>query len=293
MKASSVREFRGYRPGQVPAGPIQNELTDALESGDPVSLPDAPFPMSEAELALLDPRILAKAKNVSYTPSTDKIGGTSCTGAEAEVLRQLMSRYSAMARELVGALFPSYREKMKVMRTSLRPAEIAGRKSSWRKDDTRLHVDAFPSQPTGGNRILRVFRNVNPAGKPRVWRLGQPFEDVAERFLPGIGRPLPGSARLLKLLGVTKTVRSEYDFIMLKMHDAMKADDSYQAAVGLEPVLFAPGTTWACYADSVSHAALSGQHQFEQTIYIPLAAMRDVGKSPLRILERMRGRSLA
>jgi hypothetical protein len=293
MNVSSVHEFLGYRLGHVPSASDQNELTDALESGDAVSLPDAQFPMSEAELALLDPRILAKAKNVSYTPSSDKIGGTSCTGAEAEVLRQLMSRYSNMARELVGALFPSYKDKMRVMRTSLRPAEIAGRKSSWRKDDTRLHVDAFPSQPTGGNRILRVFRNVNPAGKPRVWRMGQPFEDVAARFLPGIGRPLPGSAPLLKLLGVTKTLRSEYDYIMLKMHDAMKADDAYQAAVGVEPISFFPGTTWACYADSVSHAALSGQHQFEQTIYIPLEAMRDVGKSPLRILERMRGRALA
>jgi hypothetical protein len=292
MAFSSVFEFTGYKPGVRPPEAVQNELTDALESGSAVSLPDAEFPMSAAELALLDPRILAKAKNVSYTPSTDTVGGTSCTGEEAKVLRGLMSRYSAMARDLVGALFPSYKGKLKVMRTSLRPAEIAGRASSWRKDDTRLHVDAFPSQPTNGNRILRVFRNVNPVGKPRVWRLGGPFEEVATRFAPGIGRPFPGSAHALKILGITKTVRSEYDHIMLKMHDAMKADDEYQRTVGQVPVQFQPGTTWVCYADSVSHAALSGQHQFEQTIYIPLTAMRDGGKSPLRILERLLERPL-
>jgi hypothetical protein len=182
---------------------------------------------------------------------------------------------------------------MRVKRTSLRPAEIAGRKSSWRKDDTRLHVDAFPSQPTHGNRILRVFCNVNPAGRPRVWRVGEPFEEVARRFLPGIGRPFPGSARLKRLVGLTKSVQSEYDFVMLKLHDAMKADDAYQRSVGQEPVNFRPGTTWICYADSVSHAALSGQHQFEQTIEIPLDAMKDAAKSPLRILERMRSRALA
>jgi hypothetical protein len=289
----SVYEYFGEKSDRTAAVPAPGELSDALESGSAVSLPGAEFPMSEAEMALLDPRILAKSKNVSYTPSTGKLGGTSCTGDEAEVLRNVMARYSKMARELVGSLFPTYKDKMRVMRTSLRPAEIAGRASSWRKDDTRLHVDAFPSQPTQGNRILRVFRNVNPAGKPRVWRLGGPFEGVAARFVPGIGRPFPGSARLMHLLGITKAVRSEYDYIMLKMHDAMKSDDEYQKSEGLTPVLFKPGTTWVCYADSVAHAALSGQHQFEQTIYIPLGAMQDEKKSPLRVLERMLKRPLA
>jgi hypothetical protein len=293
MPANPVLEVPTYRRDQTPDESQQQELTDALESGSVVSLTGLDFPMSEAESRLLDPRILAKAKNVSYNPATDSIGGTSCTGAEAEVLHQLLARYSRAARELVAKLFPSYRDRMRVKRTSLRPAEIAGRKSSWRKDDTRLHVDAFPSQPTHGSRILRVFCNVNPAGKPRVWRVGEPFEGVARRFLPGIGRPFPGSARVKRLLGLTKSVQSEYDFVMLKMHDAMKADDAYQASVGQEPVLFRPGTTWICYADSVSHAALSGQHQFEQTIEIPLEAMRDAAKSPLRILERMRRRALA
>ena len=35
---------------------------------------------------------------------------------------------------------------------------------TWRKDDTRLHVDSFPATPSGGRRILRVFSNVNPDG---------------------------------------------------------------------------------------------------------------------------------
>jgi 3-deoxy-D-manno-oct-2-ulosonic acid (Kdo) hydroxylase len=293
MIDSGIYELADFKPGKVPAEAVRGELTDALESGKAVSMPGMGFPMSAEELALLDPRILAKAKNVSYNPANGSVGGTSCTGAEAEVLKQLMARYSRLAGEMVTVLFPSYAGKFKLLRTSLRPAEIAGRKSSWRKDDTRLHVDAFPSQPTNGNRILRVFCNVNPVGKPRVWRLGEPFEDVARRFLPGIGRPFPGSAAVLNVLGITKTRRSEYDFVMLKLHDAMKADDAYQAGVGQTPVLFPPGTAWFCYADSVSHAALSGQHQFEQTVSIPLTAMKDPNKAPLRILERLRGHSLA
>ncbi len=264
----------------------------ALEDGSVIVLPDLAFPMSDEERRLLDPRILAKAKNVSYNPASGRLGGTSCTGAEAEVLRLLIARYSESARSLVNGLFPAYRASIRLQRTSLRPAEIAGRASSWRKDDTRLHVDAFPSNPVRGDRIIRVFCNVNPSNRPRVWRLGEPFERVAERFAPGIPRPLPGSAAVLHLLRITKRRRSEYDHIMVGLHDAMKADDAYQSSTGTEPIEFNPGTTWITFSDSVSHAALSGQHQFEQTFSLPVSGMADEGKSPLRILERMKGRVL-
>jgi hypothetical protein len=293
MKGFSVLELPEYSIERLSATAQRNGLTQALESGEVISIPKFGFTLSNEESKLLDPRILDKAKNVSYSPATGKVGGTRCMGQELEILQKLMARYAGTARDLVSRLFPSYSGRLQILRTSLRPAEIAGRRSSWRKDDSRLHVDAFPSQPTGGSRILRVFCNVNPVGKPRVWRLGEPFEKVASRFLPGIGRPFPGSARLQHLLHMTKTLRSEYDHIMLKMHDAMKADDAYQASVGKEPVLFAPGTVWICYADSVSHAALAGQHQFEQTVRMPLGAMLDPAKSPLRILERALGRPLA
>lgn len=293
MTQAAILEIPPFANAHVPEESLKLDLTAALEAGKVVSIPGMNFALNEEELKLLDPRILAKAKNVSYNPATGKIGGTSCVGREADVLTGMISRYSKLAGELMGALFPPYRGKFQLLRTSLRPAEIAGRKSTWRKDDTRLHVDAFPSQPTNGNRILRVFCNINPVGKPRVWRLGEPFENVAERFLPRIGRPLPGSARIQQMLHITKGLRSEYDFVMLKMHDAMKADDAYQSSIGQTPVLFAPGTIWVCFADSVSHAAISGQHQFEQTVRIPLAGMQDQALSPLRILERMRRRPLA
>jgi len=293
MKQTDVVELPSFRWDQVPEAAVQAELTDALESGSVIALPGMVFPMSEAELRLLDPRILAKAKNVSYNPATGEVGGTSCTGAEAQTLREMMSRYSKMSHELLVHLFPSYKGAVKVRRTSLRPAEVAGRHSSWRKDDTLLHVDAFPSQPTHGERIIRIFCNVNQSGRPRLWRVGEPFETVARRFMGRIGRPFPGSALAMRAVGITKTVRSEYDHIMLKLHDAMKSDPEYQKSVGQTPVPFQAGTTWIVYSDSVSHGALSGQHQFEQTFYLPLAGMKDVGKSPLRILERLRGRALA
>jgi hypothetical protein len=48
-----------------------------------------------------------------------------------------------------------------------------------------LHVDAFPSRPIRGERILRVFTNIHPdSTQARVWRVGEPFEDIARRYLP-------------------------------------------------------------------------------------------------------------
>jgi len=264
-----------------------------FESGSVVLLTEVGFPLTEGESKLLDPRILGKPKNVSFSPSTGRVTGTSCVDGELDGLTAMMDRYSKLAVSVVSSLFPGYGSRLRVMRTSFRPAEIVGRHSSWRKDDTRLHVDSFPSQPTHGDRILRVFCNVNRSGKPRMWRVGEPFEDVARRFLPKVGRPFPGSAGVMRALGITKSLRSEYDHTMLKLHDAMKADDEYQRSAGSAPINFQPGSIWLCFADSVSHSVHSGQHMFEQTIVLPVDAMSDEGKAPLRILEQLRGRPLA
>jgi hypothetical protein len=156
-----------------------------------------------------------------------------------------------------------------------------------------LHVDAFPATPNQGRRILRVFANVNPTGLPRVWRVGEPFEEVARRFLPKINKQLPGYAALLQLLKITKTTRSEYDHIMLQIHDRMKADLHYQRNVMQDEIHFVPNTTWIVQTDHVSHAAMSGQHVLEQTFYLPVNAMQAPALSPLHTLERLMGHTLS
>jgi hypothetical protein len=42
----------------------------------------------------------------------------------------------------------------------------------------------------------------------------------------------------------------------------------------------------------VGHAARSGQYQLEQTFLLPVGAMIDERTSPLRVLERLKGRRL-
>jgi hypothetical protein len=143
----------------------------------------------------------------------------------------------------------------------------------------------------GGLRILRIFTNVNPQ-TPRKWRVGENFEQSAVYFLPRVKPFQPLAASLLAWLRITKCRRTEYDHLMLGIHDGMKADENYQSRVAQTHLAIAPGTTWACYTDSVSHAAMSGQFAFEQTFYLPVSAMKDPQRSPLRVLERLVGRRL-
>ena len=270
----------------------RDRAVDALENGKVLFLPRFGFPVADAERLLLSPTVVNKSKNVSYDPGTGVLGGTELSGANASLLRDLIARFADFAQQLLLELISSYAGGLIRARTSFRPVEVEGRVTSWRKDDSRLHVDSFPSSPTGGKRILRVFANVNPEGRSRVWRVGEPFEQMARRFLPGIKRPLPGSSIFLRLLGITKSPRTEYDHIMLQLHDHMKADEGYQKEVEQLRQEFPSGSSWLVFADQASHAAMRGQYQFEQTFLVPVERMRDEQRSPLRVLERLTARKL-
>ena len=154
------------------------------------------------------------------------------------------------------------------------------------------HVDSFPATPVQDRRILRVFANVNPEGRPRSWRVGEDFDGLAARFAPRLRAPMPGTALLLHALHVTKTRRSPYDALMLQLHDRMKEDTAYQSTAPQRPFDFPPGSAWMAFTDQVSHAAMSGQHQLEQTFLLPVGAMLDEGRSPLRGAGTAQGPSL-
>ena len=263
-----------------------------LEQGRVVFLPQLPFVVEPSERDIFSPAILSSSKNTSFDPSTDRVGGTTLTGASLDHLRDVLRRFSGVAASLVDQLLPEYRGQIVRRRASFRPAEIEGRQTSWRKDDTRLHLDAFPTSPTHGDRILRVFSNVNPEGRARTWRIGQDAEAIVERFAPGLSMPLPGVGALLAALRITKRVRTPYDALMLQLHDRMKQDTAFQEGSPQERVDLPAGSSWMTFTDQVSHAAMAGQYQFEQTFLVQVSAMLDETRSPLRLLERATGRRL-
>ena len=275
-----------------PVAPDTTErLARALEDGGVLVFPRLAFTLTADEQRFLDVRWSdGRAKNISL--DGDAIKGAAGTSDERGALAAMVARFARDAASLVGALFPRYAPYLRTARTSYRPHRASGRPVSWRKDDTRLHVDAFPSRPNRGERILRVFSNVNPAGEDRVWRVGEPFEAMAARLLPRVRAQRPGEAAFLHALRVTRTRRTEYDHLMLGLHDAAKSDLDYQRTSPQEHARFAPGTTWICFSDQVMHAAMSGQYMLEQTIHLPLAALYEPARSPLAVLERLTGRRL-
>jgi hypothetical protein len=274
------------------AASVTSTALRAIEAGNVLFCPSLRFAVEPVEQTLFTPAILGAAKNASYDPARGRVGGTTIREHDAEMLRRFMRRFSDAAAALVDGLFPSYQGQLLRQRASFRPAEIAGRVSSWRKDDTRLHVDSFPATPSGGRRILRLFTNVNPQGRPRSWRIGDDFDAVAARFAGRLRLPLPGVGQMLAVLRITKTPRTAYDALMLQLHDRMKEDDEFQRTSPQTAVDFPAGSTWLAFTDQVSHAATAGQYQLEQTFLVPVSAMRDPDRSPLRVLERLKNTRL-
>jgi len=264
-----------------------------VESGHVLAFPRLAFALSEGERRFLDPRWAdPKAKNVSVRWPAGELRGAVGDAADREALRAMIVRFAEQSEALALRLFPHYRGHLRRGNTSFRPTDVTTRVRSWRQDDTRLHVDAFPSNPMQGTRLLRVFCNVNPSGEPRRWRVGEPFEAHARRYLDRIGRPLPGSAWLMATTGITKRRRTEYDHVMLQLHDRAKADPDFQRTGPQARADFAPGTTWVCFSDQVLHAALGGQHMMEQTFLLEVEHLRRPETSPLRTLERLLQRPL-
>lgn len=270
-----------------------NVTVQDLEQGKVLYFPDLSFELQDGEDRLLSPDCLKPpSKNISFDIMSGILKGTVQGGPLVLNLKLMMKRFAQQSLQLIEGVLPHYCSQLRIGRTSYRPAEISGRATSYRKDDTRLHVDAFPSAPNQGNRILRVFSNINPYGHSRIWRLGESFEEVARQFLPRIRKPLFGSSTLLKALNITKTKRTPYDHYMLRMHDLMKGDLDYQINANQIEFQFPPNSTWIVMTDHVSHAAMAGQYVLEQTFYLPISGMLNENLSPLRVLERMKGCNL-
>jgi hypothetical protein len=277
---------------EVPQGAGDMSLVKALEAGKVLYFPTLGFSPGKDELALFTPAIRdPKSRNISLD-AAGRLKGAAGDEATQQLLAAMMARFRVQAEGLLASVAPRYMEHVRRGPVSFRPSVVETREQSWRADDRRLHVDAFPSRPNRGERLLRVFTNVNPEGVPRVWRVGEPFETVAQRFLPRAKPYSAWQAKALKALKVTKSLRSEYDHLMLQLHDGMKSDVDYQKNAPQVTMPFPAGSTWVVYSDQASHAAMSGQYMMELTAQLPPTEQYDPDASPLAILTRMMGHAL-
>jgi hypothetical protein len=287
---------------------LSNHYCRQLESGEIISFAGFPFdfPAADREFLLSQKQSgLRVHKNVSYRPIDDIIRGDACESAEdASRLHDIMRRYSKQVTQFVSKFMAPYGPHLKLDYASFRPLEEKGRDISLHKRNDLMHVDAFPSRPTFGDRILRVFTNINPT-RPRVWETSEKFDVMVQRMADDAGLPRFAAesggfseklrrtfAPVLKVVGDKGADRSAYDRFMLHFHDYLKENDDYQTKWPKLRLEFPPGATWMVYTDQVPHAALSGQFMTEQTYIVPVKAMVAPERCPLRVLEAHCGRAL-
>ena len=279
-------------------------LCASLEQGAILTLQSTPFLPPAEDMAFLRGQKQSASsthKNIAYKPEAGRITGISGQAeADAERTRRILADYSRGALTFLAGLFPRYAAAWKVDYASFRPLEEQGRNISIRQRNDLMHIDAFPTRPTHGGRILRAFTNIHPE-KERVWVTAGPFDALAASYaaaagLPSVIRPGAAAARKVKRLvhmAVPKVPdRSAYDEFMLMFHDYLKTNEEFQTRGKLREHVFSPGSTWICFTDQVAHAVLSGQYAVEQTCIVPLSCMVLPERSPVSVLERLAGRSL-
>jgi len=277
---------------------------EKLEQNEILFFPQPPFPLAPDDLEFLrNLRQTSSAihKNISYRPATGVLQGFQGSAESRERMQAILSSFSAGVGAFISKLLAPYAPSIVFDFASFRPLEEEGRDLPLHKRNDLLHVDAFPSRPTHGGRILRVFVNVH-ASKSRVWLTTDPFPALAAKLAADAGLPKyapHGMAAmasrcaqpLLRLVG--KPARSPYDRFMLHFHDYLKENSRFQAECPKTRLVFPALSAWIVFTDGVPHAVLSGQHALEQTFIIPREALVAPQSSPIGVLENLCGRPLA
>ncbi|HLV81234.1 MAG TPA: Kdo hydroxylase family protein [Chthonomonadaceae bacterium] len=281
------------------------EYSRQLERGNILLLAQTPYMPSEEDCAFLRAQRQSESKahkNIAYKPHLDRATGTAGQAEEdAGRLHRILAQYSQGALAFLSEIFPHYARVWKVDYASFRPVEEEGRVLPLRHRNDLMHLDAFPTRPTHGARILRAFTNIHQT-KDRVWGASDSFEDLAGRYARAAGldrvtTPLSSARRRAaqagRLVGLKVPARSPYDEFMLQFHHFLKGHEEFQRTGRRHVVAFPPGASWICFTDQIGHSVLSGQYALEQTCIVPLEAMVLPELSPLAVLERLAGRPLA
>jgi 3-deoxy-D-manno-oct-2-ulosonic acid (Kdo) hydroxylase len=276
-----------------------------LEAGDILYFPTSPPLLPEEDRSLLVTQKQVDAsyhKNVSYRPLEDRLKGVDQDDAAQRArVHQIMRDYSQRAIAFMATFLKRYAATWKIDFASFRPIEEEGRQAALHSRNDLLHFDSFPTRPSHGDRLLRIFTNIHPE-RPRVWITTDAFEALAGRFADRIGlhrRPGPLEAgkdlavRAAARLGLPVVDRPPYDRFMLRIHHAMKEDAGFQQSCRKDRWEFPAGSTWIVFTDGASHACLSGQYMLEQTFIVRRSSLAFPEKAPISILEKLAGHPLA
>jgi hypothetical protein len=271
-----------------------------LERGEVVVFSASPFEIpTGADADFLRAQSLASRahKNISYDPVTGRSAGFARRSrAQAQRLTRVLSEFAQHATHWLAGLLPRYAVAWKLDRVSYRPLEESTRRLRWKARNDLLHVDAFPSRPSHGCRILRLFVNLNLT-EPRIWATSYCFGELLSRYGSAAGLPdrrpaIVGQFKksMLRIFNPKSQERSEYDQFMLRFHDYLKANSAFQEREPKCVWKFPPGSVWLAMTDTCSHSVLSGRYALEHSYFIAPESQALPEESPAALLERACGR---
>jgi hypothetical protein len=294
--SSALLEVTEYAPEQA------RWFCEQLEHGKVLFFANTPFDFPEEDTKFLLSQKQTGSrfhKNISYRPSSDVLKGVDAGSADRERLHGIMRHFSGEVTKFLYRFLAPYAGKLKLDFASFRPLEEQGRDLPLHKRNDLLHVDAFPTRPTRGGRILRIFVNINPTAA-RIWNVGEPFHQFLPRTLaqqpirpPHRGPLAAALAAFASRVGLPVPDRSRYDEYMLYLHDWLKENTGFQTNSPKFELAFKPGCCWMVYTDGVPHAVMSGQFALEQTFIVPPEALVSPQVAPLHVLEEVTGTRMA
>jgi hypothetical protein len=277
-------------------------LEDRLERGDIIIWKPCPImlPTGDDLTFLLQQQLKSSAhKNISYNPANHTVSSFARhSQKQADRLQGLMRDFSRRTCAWLASMLPRYAQAWQPDRASLRPEEEATRKLRLSARNDLLHFDAFPSRPTRGHRILRLYVNINPTDD-RVWMTSDVFAKVLEKYGTTVGLPTQRDITwirrlrqgILSVFQPTASERTEYDDFMLRLHHFLKTNDEFQERAARKLWHFKPGTAWLLFSDTVSHAELRGQYALEHSFFVARQTLALPDESPSALLERLWGTS--
>jgi hypothetical protein len=271
---------------------------ERLERGELLSWLVCPFSLPrEDELPfLLSQRLTGAHKSISWDPHSGRTVDFPRQASAAQHLRQILQRFSDAATAWLAGLLPCYARSWRPERVSRHPEEEATRCLRLSARNDLLHLDAFPSRPTGGWRILRLFVNFSPTD-PRVWITSDTFAELLERYGKEAGLPRAGEDSLAWQLGQTvlglfrpgDRRRSVYDRFMLRFHHFLKMNEKFQERCRKHFWTFPPGSAWLALTDTVSYAVLRGRYALDRTFLVAPESLVLPELSPPLLLQRACG----
>src|SRR5690242_18622650 len=221
---------------------LQRAAIDTLEGGGVIYLPKSGFELSghERELISDTANILSRTPDVQdgrptiiFDPARGHIKKYHYAQVRGKMMRAqvrdsaradieaIMARYGKWSEDVINQLLPSYQKALDRKRVTYRPFA--------RNSTQSLHIDSSYGYPTQGRGMLRIFSNINPVNRLRIWQLGEPFEPFVRRFLPAVRLKKPSLlSSILASLGIVDGAKTKYDQYVAALRTLGIHDKEYQ-----------------------------------------------------------------